>query len=225
MKGTSKISRFPRRIRDDLNHRFDSAEPGKTILKWLNSQPEVQQILNSEFKGEPVNKQNLSNWKQSGFRHWQLRRSALEFAADDADAPAAEQALSGSITRNLAHWVSLRYAAALHSLPPPDGDPQSELQQLNDLCDAVVALRRGDLSAERVLLEQKRLALLESAAGSEREKLFWEWTTRPEVQAKLHPQRDPDLARREAERMLNYRLLGIPLPNHSHEDPAPAALI
>jgi hypothetical protein len=25
--------------------------------------------------------------------------------------------------------------------------------------------------------------------------------------------------------MLNYRLLGIPLPNQSHEDPDPAALI
>ena len=70
-------------------------------------------------------------------------------------------------------------------------------------CHPVPALRRGDLSAERLLLEQNRLALLESASQEQREKLFWEWVARPEVQAKLYPQRDRDDVRREVERMLN----------------------
>src|SRR5689334_74582 len=79
---TSKIAHCPPRIREQLNHRLDQCHSGKTILKWLNSLPEVQAIVAEKFEGKPVNKQNLSDWKNSGFRNWQLLRSALNFAQE-----------------------------------------------------------------------------------------------------------------------------------------------
>jgi hypothetical protein len=35
----SKIARLPKTIREQLNHRLDNGEFGKTILPWLNGLP------------------------------------------------------------------------------------------------------------------------------------------------------------------------------------------
>ena len=45
----SKIARFPRQIREQLNHRLDCSEKTRLILAWLNSLPEVQAILAEEM--------------------------------------------------------------------------------------------------------------------------------------------------------------------------------
>src|ERR1043165_10310960 len=79
---TSKIARFPRQIREQLNQRLDSSDKTRLILAWLTSLPEVQAILAAEFAGEPVKQQNLDGWKKTGFRNWQLRQAALEFTQD-----------------------------------------------------------------------------------------------------------------------------------------------
>jgi hypothetical protein len=70
-------------------------------------------------------------------------------------------------------------------------------------------MRRGDLSAERLSIEQQRLAMEKSRTSQEMEKLFWEWTRRPDIVAKLFPHRDEVKMRREVERLVNRRLLGI----------------
>jgi hypothetical protein len=70
-------------------------------------------------------------------------------------------------------------------------------------------MRRGDLSAERLSIEQQRLTLEKSRTSQEMEKQFWEWTKRADVVEKLYPHRDPLKMRREVERLVNRRLLGI----------------
>ena len=212
MPKTSKIAHLPRAIRDELNSRLDDGESGETLLPWLNSLPEAQTLLAKEFNSRPISKQNLALWKKHGFHHWLLRRNALEFAAADSEDSPADRALAESISRKLNHWVALRYAALAHSLGPSDLDPQAELAQLATLCEAAVSLRRGDLSAERLQLEQKRLELLKSHTEAELEKLFWDWTKRPDIEARLHPRKSREELRREAENILNYKLLGIPYP-------------
>jgi hypothetical protein len=218
---SSKISRLPRPIRERLNQRLDDTESSRTLLKWLNSLPEVQAVLKAEFEGQPVSKQNLSDWKKRGFRAWQIRRDAVEFATEDAD-DALPDALSTSITKKLAHWTSLRFAALARTLAPSDANPETELRQLQEFCQSVVSLRRGDFNADRVLLEQRRIALMEKHSDADLDKLFWEWTKRPDIEAKLHPQRDRDQVRQEVEKMLNFRLLGIPHDRSQPFRPNPA---
>jgi hypothetical protein len=91
----TKIPRFPRRIREELNQRLDQSEKTKSTLAWLNSRPEVQAVLSAEFKGEPVKRQNLDSWKQTGFKTWRITQSALAFTEDslpdDLDQSALEK--------------------------------------------------------------------------------------------------------------------------------------
>jgi hypothetical protein len=219
---TSKIARFPRHIREEVNQRLDRAEKQASILKWLNALPEVQTVLQAEFNGEPVKRQNLQSWKSGGFRNWQLHQSALAFTndtlPDDLDPSALEQ-----MSAKLIRFLQIRYAALAGSLPAPHEDPEAELARLAGLCTNLTALRRGDLSAQRLTLEHERLTLERSRAVQEQEKLFWSWTQRPDIQEKLYPNRDPDTVRRDVDRLITERMLGIRrnvAPENGTIDPA-----
>src|SRR5438045_486529 len=221
---TSKISSFPRPIREELDRRLDRAEKTKPLLQWLNSLPEIQTVLKADFEGEPVKKQNLTGWRKSGFQNWQFRQAALDFTQDalpDELDPSELEKMSAKLIRCL----QIRYAAVAGSLPPPDGDPDTELRRLSDLSNNLTAMRRGDLSAERLSIEQQRLALEKSRTTQEMEKTFWEWTKRPDNQEKLYPHRGPEKMRREVERMLNRRLLGIRDPGDLPDENADLAVL
>ena len=86
------------------------------------------------------------------------------------------------------------------------------LRHLREFCADITTLRRGDLSAGRLAIERQRLALLQTKSDEQKDKEFWEWTRRPDVQAKLYPHRDPEKVRRDVDRMLSSRLLGIRYP-------------
>jgi hypothetical protein len=84
-------------------------------------------------------------------------------------------------------------------------------------------LRRGELSAARLAIEQQRLALELGATTQAKEKEFWEWTRRPEIQEKLYPYRNPERERERVFNAIDQRLLGVPMSRNSlpdeHQDP------
>ncbi|HWH72556.1 MAG TPA: hypothetical protein VNT26_24555 [Candidatus Sulfotelmatobacter sp.] len=57
------------------------------------------------------------------------------------------------------------------------------------------------------------------------EKRFWEWTKRPDIQTKLYPHRDKEKMRKEVERMLHFKLLGIPYPTTEPDETADPAML
>ena len=74
-----KIARLPRAVRLELNRRLDEGEQGKKLVVWLNALPEVQAIVAAEFGGKPIREQNLSEWKQGGYRDWVAQQEALKW--------------------------------------------------------------------------------------------------------------------------------------------------
>ena len=108
-----KIARLPLAVRQELNRRLDEGEQGKKLVVWLNGLPEVQAIVAAEFVGKPIREQNLSEWKQRGYRDWVAQQEALEIAerlGEDAREWSAEG--RASITDTLALWLVARYAVA-----------------------------------------------------------------------------------------------------------------
>ncbi|MGH8095072.1 MAG: hypothetical protein ACREIF_16630 [Chthoniobacterales bacterium] len=160
MKGTrtGKIARLPRAIRDELNRRIDEGEPGKKLIAWLDSHPDVQAIMTAEFAGKPIREQNLSEWKKGGYLDWQARQEALEIA-ERLGEDAAEWAGEGRapLTDTLAHFLVARYAVATRRVAEAGGREGWRL--LREMCGDVVELRKGDHSAERLQIERERLKL------------------------------------------------------------------
>ncbi len=113
MARLSKISKLPRTIREDLNQRLDRNDTARSILKWLNAIPEVQELLKLHFNSEPVKEQNITNWRRSGFAAWQLRQDfmdRLEILQDESSdlAPAAEK-----MADHAARLLSIHFAMIL----------------------------------------------------------------------------------------------------------------
>ena len=82
---TGKISRLPRDIREQLNRRLDDGEPGNRLVNWLNELPAVQALLAEEFGGAAINEQNLTNWKQGGFREWRMQQEIASLGVINAE--------------------------------------------------------------------------------------------------------------------------------------------
>lgn len=195
MKG--KIAHLPKPIREQLNRRLDNAERHDRILAWLNSLPEVQALIASDFDGVPISKQNLYQWTQHGFRLWQNRQNALAFATEDLDDSAASPS-TANLTDKLVQWVALRFAASAHTLTPADAEPETDLRHLRHIAADIIALRRGDLYSRRIALEEKRLDLLVAREEEALEDEFWEWTNRPDIRQELKAEFEAEFEKRRA---------------------------
>src|SRR5436305_4811887 len=77
-----KIARLPKEIRDELNGRLESGEPGKQLVEWLNELPKVKKVLAEQFGGSPVTEQNLSEWRRGGFQDWLKRAETRDLVGE-----------------------------------------------------------------------------------------------------------------------------------------------
>ena len=100
---TGKISRLPREIREQLNQRMVGGEPGKRLVIWLNELPAVRALLAAEFDGAAINEQNLTNWKQGGFRDWRMEQEVAAFGVINAERRRPQSNAEGEETFNAQH--------------------------------------------------------------------------------------------------------------------------
>src|SRR5438876_10732909 len=163
MTRNGKIARLPREVRNQLNRRLQDGELQTRLVEWLNSLPETQNVLTAEFDRRPVNEQNLSEWKNGGYKDCQLQQEAIELVRHmDADSDELNQASKVRLTDLLAQRLAARYVVAAKALsgsnaPNGDGDGEIDLKLLREFCADIVALRKGDHSAERLKIERERL--------------------------------------------------------------------
>jgi len=196
MTRTGKIARLPRDIRHQLNRRLQDGELQTHSVEWLNSLPEVQAVLKAEFDERPISEQNLSEWKTGGYRDWVLQQDTLELLGQMADdGEELKQAVKEPLTDKLALWVAARYIVATKALSAAEGEESWRL--LREFCGDIVALRKGDHSAERLKLERERLEhereldhrdvqkLCQKWAEEHRDEICQGYKTRDEVTAEL----------------------------------------
>ena len=160
MTRTGKIARLPRAVREELNQRLADGEPGVRLVDWLNSLPAVQQALINYFDGREINEPNLSEWKQGGYLDWEARQEMLGCTQElVAEAKAIKAATEGSLAEHLSTVLGARYAQLLAGWNGEvDETFQQKLKGLRLLGQEIATLRQGDVRAERLKLEQDRLA-------------------------------------------------------------------
>jgi hypothetical protein len=160
MTRNGKIARLSGNIREELNQRMEDGQEGPVLLEWLNSQLKMdngQLII-------PITKQNLSEWRQGGFREWQIRQEWFGHAAQLADSTGEmEKSIDLALLPGaLAAVLAARYAAVLHTW---DGEPnekiEAQLRLLRRLNQDIALLQKTLLRAD----QQKRE--LEEAAHQE----------------------------------------------------------
>ena len=71
-----KIARLPLALREEVNRRLEEHQSGPKILAWLNAEPVVKDMVDREFGGKPISRQNLSQWRRDGFQEWRYLKWA-----------------------------------------------------------------------------------------------------------------------------------------------------
>ena len=169
----SKIGRLPFAIRNELNERIRDGAQGADLLDWLNGLKETKRILR-EMKSGPVNAQNLTDWRSTGYADW---------LADQGDADRirrlaeVSQTLAAAAGGNVAGvGCSIATAKIMDVLEAADDD------QVADLATALVKLRASENAAQKVALAEEKNSIQKeqlslSRAKFERDttRLFIKW--------------------------------------------------
>ena len=215
---TGKIARLPRHIRDQLNQRLDDGEPGNQLVDWLNRLPEVQTILAQQFDGEPISPQNLSRWRQGGFRDWQAQVAAEDWLADNMEeaghwlqpgtpSPNGEASAPESMGDRIAQCLMPYWVATVRQLLAETDIPEARWGILKPALADLAVLRRAEHQRERLRLtrEKLRIAALKKEV-TEADFLAWA-KTQKDIDQKLHPERKK--LSNEERRAKMYEILGI----------------
>ncbi len=183
MARNGKIARLPRDIREELNRRLQDGEPGGPLMAWLNTLPQVTQVLAKDFEGCVISKQNLSEWRAGGFTEWQARQDALSHARElTADATELAAATAGRLTDHLAIVLAARYAAAMAGWNGEVTEAfRRQVRALRGLTQDIVELRRGDHSGARLDMERERLEREREKTEAEVVAQFEVWAKNPAV--------------------------------------------
>ena len=157
---TGKIARLPQSIREDLNRRLEDGQEGGELLEWLHSLPAAKAVLHAKFGGRPISKQNLSEWRQGGFRAWQRaqERHALvrEWTENDGELTAASAGRDFGAT--FSRLLLAELAQATQQVLEETADAKTRLQQLQEIIVRLAQLRREEANAERARIVREKWA-------------------------------------------------------------------
>ena len=152
MTRNGKIARLPKMVQVQLNQRLDGNEPGKKLVVWLNSLPEVQAMLTAEFAGLPIREQNLSEWKKGGYCDWQQRQERREWAQQlQAEAGDLESFMPReTFDRHVSMVMAADLALAFREVKEHEQDAGKRVELLGQLAGKIAQLRREESNAVRV---------------------------------------------------------------------------
>jgi hypothetical protein len=169
-----KVGRLPAEIRFEVNRRLHDGETGPRILRWLNALPQVKAILQEEFGSDAVTPQNLSEWRQGGFKKYLLDLERVDRIKELSQfAMQMAEAAGGSISAGSA---AIAGGKILDVLEAADGE------RLDELIKSITLLRAGDLEDRKIAqreraidLKRKHLSLLENRLQIETCEKFLAW--------------------------------------------------
>lgn len=165
---TGKIARLPRAIREQLNQRLRDGQSGKELVGWLNSLAEVKTVLAASFRGRPLSEQNLSEWKQGGYREWERQQERAEDMGRLMEQWGGMRDSSGeaAFLERLAEWLTLEMARQMEAMLEHSENPAERWQRLQEAVSRLVQIRREASIAGRLKLEQERWQAKQNAAAA-----------------------------------------------------------
>jgi hypothetical protein len=116
----------------------------------------VRDRLDEHFDGRPITEQNLSEWKQGGFKDWQRHQETRALARDFlAEAEELEEEIGDTpLTDRLSETVALALARLLREAVNGEKGPGQRMAIL-EIAREFARLRRQDHQTERLGREQE----------------------------------------------------------------------
>ena len=158
MTRNGKIARLPRCFREDLNQRLSDGEQGKSLVTWLNTNSEVQEVLELYFDGRPITEQNLSEWKQGGYQEWLRHQENLEWsrhAVEEAEELAGDEDPM-PLSDRMGPLAALALGKLIRTACSTKLDSPADRLELLEVIRELTALRGSDHRAARLKMDFRR---------------------------------------------------------------------
>ena len=154
-----KIARLPLSIREELNTRLLEGDPVHLLIEWLNTDPAVLDVLNTDFGGELISERNIGQWQRGGYMEWALVRECAATARGLSES-SEDLASTGISAEHLLTVLTVQYARILNELQTAPADElERRINLLRKLTNAALALRRREFQAARLEIARERLEL------------------------------------------------------------------
>jgi hypothetical protein len=157
----SKIGRLPFALRTELNERIRDGATGTAVLNWLNDTPEMTHVR-AETGCEDVNPQNLTDWRNTGYKDWldnqeatERLRALTEMSADMVHQTGGDPSAVG------ARILAGKLLSALETAAP---------EEQGELVKAFATLRAGENDARRTDLAREKNELARQSLALDRQK-------------------------------------------------------
>jgi hypothetical protein len=153
-----KIANLPNDIREQLNLRLLEGETGRELAAWLNSLPEVQSVLGSQFNSSPISEVNLTHWRQGGYLQWLTERECFDSAHALADGD-RDLANTGLSAERLINMLTLRFGQLLMrwDFNPDEGESNdAAFSQIARKARILQGISRSVLAIHRIQSQSPR---------------------------------------------------------------------
>ena len=171
----SKIGRLAFATRNELNERMRDGATGADCLAWLNAHADMRRVVKETGCG-PVNAQNLSDWRQTGYADWLDDQKETERLRRLADLSGAIVSATGGDPS--AVGSRLLTARILDAINCDDGtETESLAKAVSALRSQDIAARRTDLAAGKLEQDRQRLALDRQKFQRQTCELFIRWAS------------------------------------------------
>jgi len=184
---------LPLAIRTEVNQRLLAGEPASRIIAWLHTKEEVLRVLDDYFKEQPINPQNMTEWRQGGYRDWLDRRARTErvkelseyaarvAAAGDGDLMQSSAALAGGQLLEILEDLDVEAQKKLLAEKPTTF--LKLLGTLSNLQRSGADARRAAVSEEAARLAEEKLHLARAKFERQTCELFLRWFDKREAKA------------------------------------------
>ena len=158
MTRRGKIARLPKDIREKLNRRLQNGEPMEPLADWLNGLPEVNTAMQQYFKGEPVNRDNISEWKTGGFADWEREEEAQDEVEQlrESGQRLTESAGGTGVSDHFQAMLAVKMAGVARRLCEEETDPEKLWERLCEVSLQFSRLCRDDHRRVWTLIKRER---------------------------------------------------------------------
>ena len=144
--------------------------------------PEVKAVMAQYFNGRPLRQQNISEWKQGGYRDWLHHRQLLEQKRElAADAKDLSDTASG-LPDSLFGMLTLDYTDLMMN---GDKETPEEFEQrrkrLSLVSHDIARMHRCHINTRRVEVQEARLERDEEKTEEQLHFKFMEWVENPAI--------------------------------------------
>lgn len=168
-----KIARMPHAVREEVNRRLHGGEPASKIIAWLHGREDVLRVLDDYFDEQPVNAQNITEWRQGGFQDWLKRRERAARVKELSEYALDVAANSGGDL--MSSTAAIAGGQLLEILESLDTEEQKTLltekpETYIELLDKLARLQKSGADARRAAQAEKAAALAEQKLALEVQK-------------------------------------------------------